>query len=152
MADFVHCDGVFVDCEASSRKDVLEFIAKQAVALGYAKEAEPVVEAFLAREDLGATGLQDGFAIPHAKSEAIDKPGVIVVKLASPVEWPSFDSKPVDRIISLLVPEGSAGTTHIKLLSKVAILLMRQDFRDAIRETNDPEKICTLVNEGLDNA
>lgn len=152
MTDFVDPKGVFVNNDATSKRQVLEFIAHKAVELGYAQDAEPIIKAFCAREDLGATGLQDGFAIPHAKSEAIDKPGVIVVKLAKPVEWESFDGKHVDIVISLLVPEGAAGTTHIKLLSKVAILLMREDFRDAVRNAKDAAHIAELVNEGLDKA
>lgn len=152
MSYFVNPKGVFVENDATTKKEVLEFIANKAVEIGYAREAAPVVAAFCEREELGATGLQDGFAIPHAKSEAIEKPGVIVVKLVNPIEWASFDGKQVDIIISLLVPKGAVGTTHIKLLSKLAILLMREDFRDAIRATDDATKIAELVNKGLENA
>lgn len=152
MAAFVDKQAVFVDQDFTSREQVLDFISNQAVKLGDAQDAHSVRQAFTIREDLGATGLQDGFAIPHAKSAAVDKPSVIVVKLKQAVEWPSFDGKPVDTVIALLVPEGSVGATHIKLLSKLAVLLMRENFRNAVRACNNPTEIARIVNEGLDNA
>lgn len=151
MSDFVKESAVFVDSPAASREEVLQLLSDEAVALGYAEDAAAVRAAFDAREDMGATGMQDGFAIPHAKSDAIKEPGVVVVKLQKPVDWPSFDDKPVDVVISLLVPDGEAGTTHIKLLSKVAVMLMREEFRDAMRETNDAANIAEVINDGLDD-
>ena len=44
---------------------------------------------------------------------AIKRAAVMVVNNNRALEWPSFDDKPVDVAISLLVPDGEAGTTHI---------------------------------------
>lgn len=150
MSDFVKASQVFVDNPAASREEVLQLLSDEAVALGMAEDAAAVRAAYDAREEMGATGMQDGFAIPHAKSDAIKDAGVIVVKLQEPVEWPSFDDKPVDIVISLLVPDGEAGTTHIKLLSNVAVMLMREEFRDAMRAANDAQAIADLINSNLD--
>ena len=150
MSDFVKASQVFVDNPAASREEVLQLLSDEAVALGMAEDAAAVRAAYDAREEMGATGMQDGFAIPHAKSDAIKDAGVIVVKLQEPVEWPSFDDKPVDIVISLLVPDGEAGTTHIKLLSNVAVMLMREEFRDAMRATDDAEAIADIINSNLD--
>lgn len=151
MSDFVKAEQVFVENPAKSREEVLQLLSDQAVALGLAEDAAAVRAAYDAREDMGATGMQDGFAIPHAKADAIKNAGVIVVKLQEPVEWPSFDDKPVDVVISLLVPDGEAGTTHVQLLSKVAVMLMCEEFRNAMRATDDAAQIAALINEGLDD-
>ena len=107
-------------------------------------------QAFLAREDMGETGMTDGFAVPHAKSAAIDKAAVIVLKNDHALDWPSFDDKPVDICISLLVPDGEAGTTHIKLLSKTAVLLMREEFKNLVRSTDDRKAIADAINAGIE--
>lgn len=150
MSDFVKADNVFVNQDIKDRAGVLEFVSDRAVAAGLADDAAAVLAAFNAREDMGATGMQDGFAIPHAKADVIKEAGVIVVKLDQPVEWPSFDDKPVDIVIALLVPDGEAGSTHIKLLSNVAVMLMREDFREGMRASDDAAAIAALINEGLD--
>ena len=116
MSGFVKAEDVFVNQHASSREEVLRFIAEKAKEIGVTDDADSVYNAFLAREEMGETGMTDGFAVPHAKDAAIKKPAVFVFKNETPLEWPSFDEKPVDVAIALLVPDGEAGTTHIKLL------------------------------------
>ena len=92
-----------------------------------------------------------GFAVPHAKSDAIHTPGVAVLKLSEPVEWPSFDGVPVDVALALYVPAGEAGTTHLRLLSKAAVMLMDAGFRDKVRTSADPAEIAELINAGLES-
>ncbi|MGI6230769.1 MAG: PTS sugar transporter subunit IIA [Tractidigestivibacter sp.] len=150
MSDFVKAEDVFVNQHGKDRKEILRFIAERSVELGAADDADAVYDAFLAREDMGETGMTDGFAVPHAKADAIKNAVVIVYKNDTPVEWPSFDDKPVDICIALLVPAGEAGTTHIKLLSKTAVLLMRDEFKSLVRGTDDKQAIADAINAGID--
>ena len=150
MSDFVKAENVFVNQSIASRQDALRFIADRAQELGVTKDADAVYQAFLAREDMGETGMTDGFAVPHAKDAAIKKAAVIVFKNDHALDWPSFDDKPVDICISLLVPDGEAGTTHIKLLSKTAVLLMREEFKNLVRSTDDRKAIADAINAGIE--
>lgn len=150
MSDFVKEENVFVNQSLASREDVLRFISDKAAELGVTNDADTVYDAFIAREGMGETGMTDGFAVPHAKSAAINDAAVIVVKNDHPLEWPSFDDKPVDIAISLLVPDGEAGTTHIKLLSKTAVLLMRDEFKNLLRGSDDRKAIADAINAGID--
>ena len=84
------------------------------------------------------------------RTDAIKRAAVIVVKNNRALEWPSFDDKPVDVAISLLVPDGEAGTTHIKLLSKTAVLLMREEFKNLVRSTDDRKAIADAINAGIE--
>ena len=147
--DFINSKMVYSGYKAASREDAIKFLAKQGVEMGYATDVDNVYQAFLVRENEGETGLMDGFAIPHAKSDVIKKAGVFFLKLAHPVEWPSLDGKPVDICVALFVPETEAGTTHLKLLSKTAILLMDAERRKKIRTSYDQEEICRVINDGL---
>ena len=149
MSGFVKADNVFVNQNAASRNDVLRFIANKAQEAGVTDNADAVYNAFLAREEMGETGMTDGFAVPHAKDTAIKDAAVFVFKNSAPLEWPSFDEKRVDVAIALLVPDGEAGTTHIKLLSKTAVLLMRDEFKSLLRGSNDQEVIAQAINEGI---
>lgn len=150
MSDFVTSNDVFVNQHAESRNEVLRFISQKAVELGVTDDADAVYKAFMAREDMGETGMTDGFAVPHAKDASIKRAAVIVFKNDHALDWPSFDEKPVDIAISLLVPAGEAGTTHIKLLSKTAVLLMKDDFKDLVRGSDDPQAIADAINRGID--
>ena len=111
---FVSANQVTIGHAAASREDALHYLSEQSVELGFADDASAVEAAFIARENEAETGLVAGFAVPHAKSDAIHTPGVVVLKLAEPVEWPSFDGVPVDVALALYVPAGEAGTTHLR--------------------------------------
>lgn len=152
MSDFLKKEFVFVNQHAESRQAVLRYVSEQAAAAGVATDAQVVYDAFIAREELGETGMTDGFAVPHAKSPAITSAAVFVFKNETPLEWPSFDDNPVDIAIALLVPEGDASTTHIKLLSKTAVLLMDDAFKKTVRDSNDPQVICDAIIKGIEVA
>ena len=151
MSDFVRAGNVFVGQSLATREDMLRFIADRAAELGITDDAGAVYEAFVAREEMGETGMTDGFAVPHAKSDAIKEAAVIVVKNDHAIEWPSFDDRPIDIAISLLVPDGEAGTTHIRLLSKTAVLLMKDEFKALVRGTDDAEAIAAAVEAGIED-
>lgn len=151
MSQFVTEASVFVNQSLESREALLRFVSQKAVELGVADDADVVYDAFIAREEMGETGMTDGFAVPHAKSDNIRDAAVIVVKNDHLLEWPSFDEKPVDVAIALLVPGGEAGTTHIKLLSKTAVLLMKDEFKNLVHGTDDPKAIAEAINEGIDD-
>lgn len=93
--------------------------------------------------------MTDGFAIPHAKSSAVKRAAVIVFKNAEPLDWPSFDEKPVVCAIALMVPDGEAGTEHIRLLSKTATLLMNEGFKGLVRNSQSAAEIADAIQKGI---
>ena len=149
-ADFVKVENVFVAEDFASRDEALSFVSNQAVKAGLASDADAVMNAFLAREAEGTTGMMEGFAIPHAKSDAINEAAVIVVKDESGVTgWDTMDGAPVNVAIALLIPGAQAGTTHLKILSKGAEALMDEDFRATVKGSTDAAEIAKTINARL---
>lgn len=149
-ADFVKVENVFVAENFASRDEALSFVSNQAVKAGLADDADAVMNAFLAREAEGTTGMMEGFAIPHAKSDAITEAAVIVVKDDSGVTgWDTMDGAPVNVAIALLIPGAQAGTTHLKILSKVAEALMDEGFRVTVKGSTDAAEIAKTINARL---
>lgn len=149
-ADFVKVENVFVAENFASRDEALSFVSNQAVKAGVADDADAVMNAFLAREAEGSTGMMEGFAIPHAKSDAITDAAVIVVKDDSGVTgWDTMDGAPVNVAIALLIPGAQAGTTHLKILSKVAEALMDEGFRATVKGSTDAVEIAKTINARL---
>lgn len=149
-ADFVKVENVFVAENFASRDEALSFVSNQAVKAGVADDADAVMNAFLAREAEGSTGMMEGFAIPHAKSDVITDAAVIVVKDDSGVTgWDTMDGAPVNVAIALLIPGAQAGTTHLKILSKVAEALMDEGFRATVKGSTDAAEIAKTINARL---
>lgn len=147
---FMSAKNVLLDQHEDSREDILRKVSDYAAEIGITDDADGVYQGFLDREKIDKTGMNEGFAIPHCKADAVKEAAVIVFKNDHPVEWPSFDDKPVDIAMCLLVPNAEAGTTHLKLLSKTAVLLMRDGFKKLLREGTDAQAIADAINTELE--
>lgn len=150
MSEFVKEDNVLLDQGAHTREEALRLISEKAAELGISDDDDALYQAFLARESMGETGMTDGFAIPHAKTAAVKRASVIVLKNNEPLDWPSFDEKPVTCAIALMVPEGEEGREHIRLLSKTAVLLMNEGFKGLVRTSSSAAEIASAVNSGIE--
>lgn len=93
--------------------------------------------------------MMDGFAIPHAKDQSISEPSILIVTLNQGIEWNSLDGQLIDFIIALFIPDIEAGTTHLKLLSAVARLLMRNEVTEKLKAAQSKAEIATLLNEKI---
>ena len=146
MSDFVKASQVFLDNPATTVDEALEFLSKKAVELGLSDDEAAVLAAFKAREAMGTTGMQDGFAIPHCKSAAVKDAAVYVVKFAGNVAWESLDGNPINIAVALFAPDGDV---HLTLLSLVATMLMDPKTREQIQNADDAEAIAAIINAGL---
>ena len=149
MSGFVSEENILLNQQATTKEEALRTISDAAARLGIADDADAVYAAFLAREEIDKTGMVDGFAVPHCKTDAVKNAAVIIFKNAQPVEWPSLDDKPVDIAMALLIPDSEAGTTHLRLLSKAAMLLMDDNFKSKLRESDDAADLAATLNVEL---
>ena len=149
MSGFVSEENILLNQQATTKEEALRTISDAAARLGVADDVDAVYAAFLAREEIDKTGMVDGFAVPHCKTDAVKSAAVIIFKNAQPVEWPSLDDKPVDIAMALLIPDSEAGTTHLRLLSKAAMLLMDDNFKSKLRESDDAADLAATLNVEL---
>lgn len=147
---FVKTSNVLCDQKVDGRDAALSFIAERAVSAGIADDSAALYAAFLKREAEGTTGMVDGFAIPHAKTDAVKAATVMVLKAPEGIaSWETLDGAPVTCAIALLVPESEAGSAHLQILSKVATALTDEAFRAACKAEDDPARVAGLINERL---
>jgi len=135
IASLLPLDNVVADLDASSKKRIFEqvgilFENHQ----GLARSA--VYDALFAREKLGSTGLGQGIAIPHGRIKGLKAPIGAFVRLANGVPFDAPDSKPVELIFVLLVPE-AANEHHLQLLSELAQMFSDREFREQLAAVPD---------------
>lgn len=148
---FVSAENVLFASSRLDRDAALDAIVAAAVDQGIVDDAAVLRAAFLKREAEGTTGMVDGYAIPHAKTDAVKRASVLVLKADGPVaSWETLDGAPVTCAIALLVPESEAGTSHLQILSKVATALTDDSFRAAFKAESDPARLAELINARID--
>ncbi|MCL6429186.1 hypothetical protein LT335_00748 [Spiroplasma sp. JKS002669] len=136
---------VIFDTDASSQKEVFSKIADLAKQLNFIHKEKKLIKAFKKREKESTTGFGDGFAIPHARTKDILKPGVFFVRLNQGVEWDALDGNPVKIVIALIVPTDKAADTHLDLLSKIAQKIVKPDIQKVLSDSKDPKQVIKAL-------
>ncbi|AZA11599.1 PTS fructose transporter subunit IIABC [Corynebacterium gerontici] len=101
----------------------------------------------LARESKSPTGVPGGIAIPHCRSAAVTVPTLGFARLRQAVDFGSKDAN-ADLVFLIAAPDGG-GKEHLKLLSKLARALVRQDFVQSLRDAESEEAVLALINDVL---
>lgn len=141
---------VFLNVEIDTKTDALKFLAKKAVENGIAKNEKGVLKDLLAREEEYSTGVQDGFAIPHAKSSNVIEPSIFYIKTKNELEWETLDGSNVKYIFSLMVPEENENNVHLMMLSKLATCLMEDDFKKEIMSSEDKSSLIKYISKKME--
>ncbi|WP_187324480.1 PTS sugar transporter subunit IIA [Olsenella uli] len=149
MDKFIDGSRVFLDVPLADKDAVLRFVSEKAVALGICDTAENLLADLYKREGETSTGLQDGFAIPHSKSPHVFEPSVIFVRTVDPIAWETLDGGDVRCVFALLVPESDGGSTHLRLISKLAMHLLDKEFKSHITASTDPDEICEYIAQSI---
>ena len=111
---------------------------------GEIADFEAVLKAVQEREDKQSTGLQDGIAVPHCKTE-----GVSTLKLAigiSPegIDFNSLDGKP-SKLFFLLVASPKLSGPHVEALAEIAKLSCSKAFCKALVSADNAQEVVQLL-------
>jgi PTS system nitrogen regulatory IIA component len=143
LADIIVPSQVICDATASTKEQLLRELALRAASLVHL-DPLAIEAALLAREDLGSTGLGEGFALPHARLEELDRMFSLFARLSQPVQFDAADGKPVDLIFLMLIPV-TAGGEQLAALAAVCRRLRDQDFAARLREAPDVHALTGLL-------
>ena len=149
FAKLLKPEAVKVLTAASSKKRLLHEIG-DLVSGVYGLNTGIVVEALLARENLGPTGVGNGVALPHAHIEGLEGVVGAFVLLDRPVDFDSVDRQPVDIAFALFAPL-NAGVEHLKALALVSRTLREASIRAKLRSNPDPTTIFAILSETQNN-
>ena len=149
IADLISTDGVIANLRATSKKQALQDLARQASTITGVHE-RAIFDVLLERERLGTTGVGNGIAIPHGKLANLDRLHGLFARLGTSIDFDSIDEQPVDLIFLLLAPE-NAGADHLKALARVSRLLRDKAVCEKLRGTDTSEAIYALLTESSAN-
>lgn len=145
IADMIDEKLVNFGFEAADKDEVLKGVGKMMYDAGKVTDLQKYIDGLYEREAEFATGMGNGVAIPHCKSDCVKDAAFTLVKLNNPVEWGSLDDQPVDYVIMLAAPNTS-DNVHLKMLSQVAANLMDDDFREGLKDATDISQIIDIFN------
>ena len=136
-------EAVKVLTSASSKKRLMQDIGDLAET-AYGLNSDKVLDALLARESLGPTGVGHGIALPHARLEDLDEVCGVFVLLDKPIDFGAVDRQPVDIAFALFAPE-DAGVDHLKALALVSRTLRDAGICTKLRSNRNPATLYTIL-------
>jgi PTS system nitrogen regulatory IIA component len=146
ILDFLSPNAVVMELTATTKKGVLEELVALLAAAGKIKDAASAVGVLMEREKLGSTGIGQGIAIPHAKTEQASDVVAAFGLSRRGVQFDALDGDPVN-IFFLLVAPPDAAALHLKALARISRLLKDKFFRQSLRETKTPAEILKLIKD-----
>jgi mannitol/fructose-specific phosphotransferase system IIA component (Ntr-type) len=109
------------------------------------------LEDVLARESYLSTGLENGLAIPHAKTDGVQGLVASLGIKREGVEFESLDGQPASIVFLVLSPRDTSGP-HIQTLAIIARTLKDRQVREQILNAGSPEDIAAIIKSEFDKA
>jgi fructose-specific phosphotransferase system IIA component len=109
-------------------------------------DKEKVRQAIFEREKIMSTGVGNGFAIPHGKTDAVKDIVAAFAITERPVDYQALDEQPV-RLVFLLVGRDSLVGPHIKLLSRISRMMNKEEFRKELLASKTPKEVIELFRQ-----
>ncbi|MCL5676635.1 MAG: PTS sugar transporter subunit IIA [Firmicutes bacterium] len=159
LADLIHPSYIDLELEAANKVAAITSLARRLEIDGALTSLEAYVAAVLDREKLYSTAVGYGVAIPHGKTEAVARPAVAFGRLARGMAWvdpgagnaATDDPNELVRMVFLLavfllaVPEARAGDAHLRILARLARLLLDEGFRTGLEAARTPAEVLEAL-------
>ena len=112
ISDLLIKDRINLDVQSSDKTGIIRELAKLHESTGVLNDYEGYVKALMAREEQSSTGIGEGIAIPHAKTEFVKEPALAMGRKKEGIEYDSLDGEPATLFFMIAAPDG-ANNTHI---------------------------------------
>jgi len=143
LMDFLISDAIEPEMKSTTKPEAIEELVALLKRSGAIADAGPVAEAILKREELGTTGIGEGIAVPHGKSDAVNKLVAAFGRSGKGVDFNSIDGQPVQLFFLLIAPKDSAGP-HLMALARISRLLKNRDFRKGLINAKNKAEILKI--------
>ncbi|MEV7278814.1 fructose-specific PTS transporter subunit EIIC [Streptomyces sp. NPDC093111] len=140
-------DTVTTSLAAHDKPAALRELADLLGRSGCVTDPGALVRAAERREELSTTALGDGIAIPHAKTDAVERPVVGYARSETGIDWGAPDDIPVRDLFMIAVPERMAGDEHLRLLAALARKLADPGFRARLSAATTTDRTLTVLED-----
>ena len=150
ITDLLSIDSIEIGSSYKDKDELLKNAVKLICRSGIINNEKEYLNSVLKREKESTTGVGNGIAIPHGRCKAVDKAGLAAIVLNKPVEYEALDNKPVELLFLIAAPEDK-GNVHLEILSKLAMMLMDQEFTFKLKNSRTAEEFIRVIDEAEEN-
>lgn len=145
IRDLLSKESIRLDGVAENKQDALEKMVALMAASGKIADVEKYRKGVFAREEEGTTGIGEGIAIPHCKSDAVKAPGLAAMVVKGGVDFDALDGAPTDLIFLIAAPD-TEDNVHLDVLSRLSVMLMDENFTDGLRNAKTVDEFLAVID------
>ncbi|TYS60867.1 PTS fructose transporter subunit IIA [Sutcliffiella horikoshii] len=145
ITDLLTKDTVTLQLKSSNKSDVIKELIDSLDGAGKLADKKKYEEAILAREAQSTTGIGEGIAIPHAKTDAVETPAIAFGVAKDGVDYESLDGQP-SQLFFMIAASAGANNEHLETLSRLSSMLMDSEFRNALLAASSKEEVIRLID------
>ncbi|MEE6726158.1 fructose-specific PTS transporter subunit EIIC [Pediococcus acidilactici] len=146
IKDLLKPNLMILDLKADSKESAINEMIDKYVAEGVVTDREKYLKGILDREAESTTGIGDGIAMPHAKTDAVNQAAVLFAKSSQGVDFNALDGQPVHLFFMIAAPEG-ANNAHLQALAKLSSLLIDPDLVAKLKKTQSADDVIKLFED-----
>lgn len=144
IIDLLSTDRIALGAQVSDKEQAIDKLVELQMAGGCIDDREAYRKAILAREEMSSTAIEQGIAVPHAKSDAVSAPSLAAMTLTQGVDYGAMDGQPSDLFFMIAAPLN--GDLHLEILSRLMVLLMDGEFVKALRSAADAQQFMAVID------
>ena len=146
ISDLLIRERINLDLKSEDKESVIREIAKLHDNTGVLTDYEGYVGALNAREAQSSTALEEGIAIPHAKTEYVKEPALAMGRSSKGIDYDSIDGEKSTLFFMIAAPAG-ANNAHIETLARLTQLLLDDEFKASLDNAKTPEEVLDIINK-----
>lgn len=146
IRDLLAAESIQLNGAAWGKEDVLNQMVNLMAKSGKIKDIEIYRKGVFAREEEGTTGIGEGIAIPHCKSDSVERPGLAAMVVKDGVDFDALDGEKVSLIFLIAAPN-TEDNVHLDVLSRLSVMLMDENFTTSLRNAKTVEEFLKVIDE-----
>ena len=145
IRDLLAIESVDLNGKVTGKNEALDAMVALMAKSGKINDVEKYRKGVYTREEEGTTGIGEGIAIPHCKSDAVSKPGLAAMVIKDGVDFDALDGEKVSLIFLIAAPN-TEDNVHLDVLSKLSVLLMDENFTSGLRNAKTVEEFLSVID------
>ena len=143
LKKLLNAGNIFLDLQAQDKDSLIEEMIDLLSRGGLVTDREGALNAIREREEKMSTGMNNGVAIPHGKTDSVDSLVVAVGLKRAGIDFDSADKKPAHIFIMTISPASRSGP-HIQFLAEVSKILRGEECRRRLLEARSAEDVMRV--------
>lgn len=144
IGELLKKDRINLNLQARDKEGVIRELASLFQDIPEMVDLQGFINDVFERERLNPTGIGNGVAIPHARTDNVKDFVIAFGRSTEGIDFEAMDGKPVNLFFLMGTPKEKGLNAYLKILARLTRLLQKESFRAELLQASTPEEIIEV--------